>query len=310
MSVVLRADDPVPPALRGASIALGNFDGVHLGHRAVVEAAAHAARGRPLAAAVFNPHPRRHFRPDAPPFRLQSARQRAEALFALGVTAVHELRFDAAMAAMTDEDFVRDVLAARLGAAHVAVGFDFRFGRERMGNAESLTALGARQGFTVEVVDEVDDAGHETKVSSTAIRAALAAGEPQRADQLLGRPWAIEGVVIDGAKRARGIGFATANVGLADYVRPLYGVYATQTDIGDGVWLPGVSNCGVKPTVAADSEPLLETHIFDVTPDLYGKRIETRLIAFLRAEKKFDSFEALTQQIAEDARQARAVLNA
>jgi riboflavin kinase/FMN adenylyltransferase len=308
MGTVLRSDEAVPPALRGASIALGNFDGVHLGHRAVVEAAAHAARGRPLAAAVFNPHPRRHFKPDAPPFRLQSAHQRAEALFALGVGAVHELHFDAAMAAMTDEAFVRDVLVARLGAAHVAVGFDFRFGRERMGDAQSLTALGARYGFTVEIVDAVDDAGHETKVSSTAVRAALAAGDCARAAELLGRPWAIEGVVIDGAKRGRTIGFATANVGLADYVRPLFGVYATTTDIGDGVWLPGVSNCGVKPTVGGDNAPLLETHIFDVAPDLYGKRIETRLVAFLRPEKKFDSFEALTQQIAEDAARARAAL--
>jgi riboflavin kinase/FMN adenylyltransferase len=266
-----------------------------------------AAQGRPLAAAVFEPHPRRYFQPDAPPFRLQSARQRAAALFALGVGVVHELRFDATMAARTDEDFARDVLAARIGAAHVAVGFDFRYGRDRMGDARSLEQHGARYGFTVEIVDEVDEAGHAEKVSSTAVRTALQAGDPAHAAELLGRPWAIEGEVIQGAQRGRTIGFATANVALADYVRPRFGVYATRTDIGDGRWLAGVSNCGVKPTVGADA-PLLETHIFDVAPDLYGRRIETQLIAFLRPEMKFASFEALTAQIAEDAKQARAAL--
>lgn len=307
MGEVLSADTPVPAAARGASVALGNFDGVHRGHQAVVAAAARAAQGRPLAAAVFEPHPRRYFQPDAPPFRLQSARQRAGALFALGVSAVHELRFDATMAARTDEDFARDVLAARIGAAHVAVGFDFRYGRDRMGDARSLQQHGARYGFTVEIVDEVDEAGHPEKVSSTAVRNALQAGDPAHAAELLGRPWAIEGEVIQGAQRGRTIGFATANVSLADYVRPKFGVYATRTDIGDGRWHAGVANCGVKPTVGADA-PLLETHIFDVSPDLYGKRIETQLIAFLRPEQKFESFEALTTQIAEDAKQARAVL--
>lgn len=307
MTQVLRADDPLPADARGASVALGNFDGVHLGHQAVVAAAARAARGRPLAAAVFEPHPRRYFLPEAPPFRLQTARQRATALAALDVGAVHELRFDAAMARMSDEDFAREVLAARLGAAHVAIGFDFRYGRDRMGDAASLQRHGARLGFSIEIVDEVDEAGHATKVSSSAVRAALQAGDPARAAELLGRPWAIEGDVIAGAQRARTIGFATANVALADYVRPQFGVYATRTDIGDGVWRAGVSNCGVKPTVGA-LEPLLETHIFDLTADLYGKRIETQLIAFLRPEKKFENFEALTQQIVADAEAARRVL--
>lgn len=304
---IFTADDAVPAGVRGAAVALGNFDGVHRGHQAVVAAA--AAQDRPLTAAVFEPHPRRFFRPDSPPFRLQTAGQRARALQALGVQVLHELRFDARMAAMTDEDFARDVLAGRLGVADVAVGFDFRFGHNRVGDATTLQALGARFGFAVEIVNAVDEAGHDAKVSSTAVRAALAAGDPVRAAQLLGRPWAIEGVVIDGLKRARSIGFPTANVGLGDYVRPLFGVYATMTDIGDGTWRPGVSNCGVKPTVGAIDEPLLETHLFDVSPDLYGKRVETRLIAFLRPERKFESFDALKAQIAEDSVAARRALD-
>ncbi len=300
------AAEPVPPSVRGASLALGNFDGVHRGHQAVVAAA--AAHDLPLMAAVFEPHPRRFFRPDGPPFRLQTSAQRARALAAIGVQVLHEITFNRALADMTDEAFVRDVIVGRIGAARVAVGFDFRYGHNRMGDADSLVRHGDRFGFKTEIVDEVDDAQHAGKVSSTEIRDALAAGEVARAADLLGRPWAIEGVVIDGMKRARGIGFATANVGLADYVRPLYGVYATMTDVGDGQWRAGVSNCGVKPTVGGVPEPLLETHIFDFAGNIYGKSVETRLLHFLRPEQKFESFEALTKQIADDATHAKVLL--
>ena len=303
---VFTAAEKIPAGARGASVALGNFDGVHRGHQAVVAAA--AAYDLPLMAAVFEPHPRRFFRPDSPPFRLQSSRQRARALADLGVVVLHEIRFDRALADMTDEQFVKDILVDRLGVKHVAVGFDFRYGHNRMGDAESLGRYGVQFGFTAEIVDEVDDAQHEGKVSSTEIRDALQAGDVARAADLLGRPWAIEGVVIDGFKRARGIGFPTANVALGDYVRPLYGVYATMTDVGDGQWRPGVSNCGVRPTVGAGHEPLLETHIFDFDGDLYGRLTETRPLHFLRPEQKFENFEALTKQIADDAAQARRLL--
>lgn len=303
---IFAADDRVPDDARGAAVALGNFDGVHRGHQAVVAAA--AGHGKALAAAVFEPHPRRFFQPDAPPFRLQSAAQRARALEALGVTALHTLRFDRAMADRDDTAFARDILVDRIGAAHVAVGFDFRFGHDRIGDAARLQALGAQHGFTVEVADAVDDARHAGKVSSSDIRAAVQAGDMDRAADLLTRPWAIEGVVIDGFKRARGIGFPTANVGLSDYVRPMFGVYATRTDRGDGQWRAGVSNVGVKPTVGGVSEPLIETHVFDWSGDLYGRTVETQLLKFLRPEQKFESFEALTAQIAKDAEDARRLL--
>jgi len=295
----------LPDDARGASIALGNFDGVHLGHQAVIAAARAGAGGKRVAAAVFEPHPRRFFQPDAPPFRLQTSGQRARALAAAGADLIIEIAFDAALSQMTDEAFAKDVLVERLGAARVAIGFDFRFGRGRMGDAAALKRHGATFGFDVEVVDAVDDGHDPEKVSSTAIRNALQAGEMTEATRLLGRPWAIEGVVIAGMQRARGIGFPTANVAFGDYQRPRFGVYATQTDIGDGVWRPGVSNCGVKPTVGGFTEPLLETHIFDFGADLYGRTVETRLMHFLRAEKKFESFEALTAQIAQDGAAAR-----
>lgn len=301
----VRADSLLPEEHRGASIALGNFDGVHLGHQAVIAAAARGANGRRIAAAVFEPHPRRVLRPDSPPFRLQSSAQRARALGACGADTLIEIPFDAALSQMSDEAFARDVLAGRLGAARVAVGSDFRFGHDRIGDTDALQRYGARFGFAVEIVDAVDDGHHPDKVSSSTIRAALQSGEMVEAARLLSRPWAIEGVVIAGQQRARAINFATANVALGDYLHPMYGVYATETDVGDGMWRAGVSNCGVKPTVGGVAEPLLETHLFDFNADLYGRTIETRLIGFIRAERKFESFEALTKQIAEDARAAR-----
>lgn len=291
---------------RLASIALGNFDGVHMGHQAVLAAAKAGAHDRLVAAAVFEPHPRRFFKPDSEPFRLQTSRQRARALAACGAEALIEIAFDAALSKMSDEAFAREIIAERIGAARVAVGVDFRFGRDRMGDTAALAKYGERYDFEVEIVDAVDDGHHPDKVSSTSIRTALQSGDVADAARLLGRSWAIEGKVISGMQRARSIGFATANVALGDYLRPMFGVYATLTDIGDGVWRAGVSNCGVKPTVGSVAEPLLETHIFDFSGDLYGRIVETQLVRFIRAERKFDSFEALTTQIAEDSRVARA----
>jgi riboflavin kinase / FMN adenylyltransferase len=302
------AQSRLPDSARGASIALGNFDGVHLGHQAVLAAACAGADGRRVAAAVFEPHPRRFFKPDAPPFRLQSSRQRARALATCGADALIQIAFDTALSQMSDEAFARDIIVDRIGAARVAVGVDFRFGHNRTGDTAALTKHGARYGFDVEIVDAVDDGHHPDKVSSTSIRAALQTGDMADATRLLGRPWALEGEVITGMQRARGIGFATANVALGDYLRPMFGVYATLSDIGDGVWRAGVSNCGVKPTVGGVAEPLLETHIFDFDGNLYGKIVETQLVRFIRAERKFDSFEALTTQIADDAKAAQALL--
>ena len=302
---------PVPSDARGASIALGNFDGVHRGHRAVLDFARSAAQARGLAlgAAVFEPHPRRFFHPDAPPFRLQSRAQRARALGEAGAVHVYEIGFDEALSQLSDAAFAEQVLVRRLGAAHVSVGAHFRFGRGRMGDVASLKALGAKHGFEVAALPELTDPAG-VKISSTAIRAVVAQGEIEVATHMLGRAWAVEGVVERGFQRGRGLGFATANVRLGDYQRPKLGVYAIRAHLGDGNWRPGVASIGVNPTFTDVPEPLLEAHLFDFDADLYGRMIEVQLIACLRAEAKFDTTEALAAQIAADAAQARAILSA
>lgn len=291
---------------RGAAIALGNFDGVHLGHQAVISAARRTAQilGAPLGVAVFEPHPRRVFQPDAPPFRLQTIEQRARTLETLGVSELYEIGFDRALSQLSDEAFARLVLAERLGVAHVSVGGDFRFGAGRMGDVESLKRLGAELGFGVEAVAPIGDGA---KISSSAIREAVAAGAMDKAATLLGRPWAIEGVVQHGFARGRGFGFATANVALGEYVQPRLGVYAVRVSI-DGVTYDGVASVGVNPTLGVLPAPLLEAHIFDFDADLYGKTIEVELLAFLRDEAKFENAEILARQIAEDAAAARSLL--
>jgi riboflavin kinase / FMN adenylyltransferase len=302
------------PLAKGASLALGNFDGVHRGHQAVIAAAVeHAhAHGQPAGAVVFEPHPRQLFQPKAEPFRLQSGAQRARALRSLGAETVIEIRFDRAFSSLSPEAFAKDILAVRIGAAHICIGMDFRYGQGRRGDAQTLQAQGAAFGFAVTVVDAVDDSDHPgDKISSSAVREALQAGDPALAERLLGRPFAIEGPVIHGQARGRTINFPTANLALGAYLRPQLGVYAVRAKLEDGEVLPGVANLGVRPTVAgADAEPLLETHLFDFEGDLYAQTIEVALIAFLRAERKFESFEALTRQIAEDAAAARALLTA
>jgi riboflavin kinase/FMN adenylyltransferase len=286
-------------------VALGNFDGVHRGHVAVI-AAAVAAGPAPLLAAVFEPHPREHFQPGTEPFRLQDRGQRAAALGALGVQAVIEIGFTDALAQLSDSAFVDAYLANAMGVRHVAVGFDYTFGRGRMGDGARLRALGEQRGFGVSVVPALIADG--VKVSSTLIRSHLRAGDMAAATALLGRPFAIAGPVITGFQRGRTIGFPTANQALSAYQRPRFGVYASLANVGDGLWRPAVSNCGVKPTVGGTDTPLLETHVFDFTGDLYGRRIEVALVDFLRPETKFDSFPALTAQIGRDADQARALL--
>ena len=300
----------LPEGLRGAAIALGNFDGVHLGHQRVIAAAAEAARriGAPLGVVSFDPHPRLYFQPDAEPFHVMTIAQQARALDALGVERFYLLTFGAGLASMSDEDFAREVLAEGLGARWVAAGFDVTYGKGRTGGPAELKAQGERFGFGVSIVERIDDEGGK-KLSSTAVRDALHEGRPEKAAAILGRPFAIEGEVIHGDKRGREIGVPTANVRLGDYVRPKYGIYAVRVRLPDGRRLDGVANLGVRPMFETP-EPLLEVWLFDFEGDLYGQVIETELVAYLRPEMKFDGLDALKAQIDEDAAQARAVLSA
>jgi riboflavin kinase/FMN adenylyltransferase len=276
----------------------------------VIGAARQAAErlSAPLAVVTFEPHPRRWFQPEAAPFRLMSLAQMARAIDGLGVDRLHVLPFDAEMAAMTDEAFARDVLSGGLGLCHAAVGFDFTYGKGRTGSAEGLLRIGQDLGFSVSVTGRMDDASG-LKLSSSAVREALAAGDMARATRILGRPFAIEGEVVHGDKRGRTIGVPTANVRMGDYMRPAYGVFATRTRLADGRWIDGVANLGVRPMFETP-EPLLEVWLFDFTGDLYGQVVETRLIERLRGEMAFESLDALKVQIDADAQAARAVLAA
>lgn len=308
---VFAADTPLPDDARGGVLAIGKFDGVHRGHQNVIAAARAAATARalPLAAATFDPHPRTLFNPDAASFHLQSPAQMQRALAALGAARLFALRFDAALMAMSDRDFAARILVERFGVAHVVVGQNFRFGHERCGSVDSLAALGQSLGFSVEAAPPALIAPGGGWISSTAIRAALAEGDIISATSMLGRPWTIDGVVQEGFRRGRTIGFPTLNVPLGAYQRPRLGVYAVRVDIGDGLWRDGVANIGVNPTTGELPAPLLETHLFHFDEELYGRRIETQLIAFLRPEAKFASLEAMQIQIQQDAQTARALLS-
>lgn len=305
---VIRGWRDLPAERRGAAVAIGAFDGVHRGHQAVIAQARAAAQaiGAPLGVVSFDPHPRRWFQPDAAPFRLMTPDQMAAALEPLGVERLYLLAFDGEMAAMSDEGFARQVLAEGLGVRHAAVGFDFTFGKGRTGSPEALAGYGRALGFTVSVADRMDDADG-LKLSSSAVREALKAGDMARAAAILGRPWAIAGAVIHGDKRGRTIGVPTANIDLGDYMRPAYGIYATRTRLPDGRVIDGVASLGVRPMFAVET-PLLEVWLFDFDEDLYGQVVETRLIAFLRPEMAFDGLEALKAQIDRDAAAARGVL--
>lgn len=295
----------LPESARGASIALGNFDGLHAGHKAVMEAARIAGHGR-FAVATFEPPPRAYFRPGDPPFRIFRPERRNAAILAAGASTVFELPFNGEMAAMTDEGFVRNVLVDGLGASHVSVGFDFRFGRGRMGHAQRLSSLGRALGFGVTIVEEVE--GRGAKASSTAIRQALMAGEPDLAAGMLGGPWTADGIVESGEQNGRKLGFPTANLQLGELIHPKHGVYAVRARIeGEADWRPGVANFGRTPTTGL-RDPLLETHIFDFKGDIYGKRLEVQLVAYLRPEKRFDSLDLMVEQMHLDSAEARAIL--
>jgi riboflavin kinase/FMN adenylyltransferase len=295
----------LPEAAQGAAIALGNFDGVHLGHAAVVRAA-HAARpDRKVAVLTFEPHPREFFRPQDPPFRLMMAAERAEALSALGVSILYELPFNAAFSHLTATQFVADVLRGGLGAAHLACGADFAFGHRRGGDVSLLAAQAESHGIGLTLVPAVTDA--EGPITSSRIRRLLQDGYPERAILLLGRPYSIRGEVIHGDARGRTIGFPTANVPLLRHLEPCRGVYAVTARLADGV-VKGVANIGARPTVGG-TESRLEAHLFDYAGDLYGAEITVALQAFIREERKFASFDELKTQISRDADTARALLD-
>ncbi|MEM6899474.1 MAG: riboflavin biosynthesis protein RibF [Pseudomonadota bacterium] len=294
----------LPKATAGMAVALGNFDGIHAGHRAVIDAA--RASGHRLAVATFEPPPRALFRPDDPPFRIFSPERRNAALLGLGAEAVFELPFNKDMASMTDEAFARNVLHEGLKAAHVAVGFDFRFGRGRMGDAPRLASLGRAMGFGVTIVEKIEALGD--KASSTAMRQALRAGMPEKVAELLGHAWIVDGVVEHGEKRGRTIGFPTANLHLGDLIHPRHGVYAVRVRLpGEDDWRDAVANFGRTPTTGI-RDPLLETVVLDWEGDLYGKRIEVAFVAFLRPEEKYDSMDLMIEQMHRDVENARAAL--
>ena len=303
----LTHDQPLPEALRGSIVALGNFDGFHLGHQAVVNRA--IALGfherRPVIVATFDPHPVRFFKPDVPPFRLTSLDQR-ERLFAhAGADAMLVFRFDAELASMDADAFVAEILARRLGVAGVVTGDDFSFGKGRTGDVDLLRKLGEQYGVRAEAVAQVMIDGE--RVSSGRIREALAAGDPGTATHLLTRPFAVEAVVERGDGRGHALGFPTANVSLGRYQRPAYGIYAVRIRLDDNSEHSGVASFGVRPTFE-EGEEYLETFIFDWDGDLYDRTIEIGLIAYLRPEAKFDSVEALVEQMRKDEAEARRLL--
>jgi riboflavin kinase/FMN adenylyltransferase len=305
-ATILRDWRDLPATAQGATVALGNFDGVHLGHAHLLRTA-HAARpDTPLAVLTFEPHPREFFRPDDPPFRLTLSGERAAALALLGVALVYELPFDAGFSLMSAEDFIVGVLHAGLAARHLVCGPDFAFGRRRGGDMALLTARAEALGIGLTTATVLSDEGGP--ISSSRIRRALQDGYPERATALLGRPWAIPGPVTHGDKRGRTIGFPTANIPLGRHLEPARGVYAVTVRLPGGTTRPGVANIGRRPTVNAGPESRLEVNIFDFEGDLYGAELAVSLHAFLRGERKFSGIDELRAQIAADAAQARAIL--
>ena len=297
----------VPDSLKGSILALGNFDGFNLGHQAVVSRAVARAfhERRPVIVATFDPHPVRFFKPDLPPFRLTNLDQR-EALFAhAGADAMLVFEFNEELRSTSAEDFVDDLLAKRIGAAAVVTGDDFGFGKGRTGNVEVLKRLAAERGIAAEAVAPVVLDG--VRVSSGRIREALVAGDTATATHLLTRDFTIEGVVERGDARGRELGYPTANLSLGDYQRPKYGIYAVRVTLDDGSEHPGVASLGVRPTFEPPRE-LLEAHLFGFDGDLYGRKIEVALHAFIREERKFESADALVAEMRNDEAQARHLL--
>lgn len=296
----------LPREARGATVALGNFDGVHLGHAALVRAA-HAARpDAPRAVLTFEPHPREVFRPDDPPFRLTLSAERAAALAALGIELLYELPFTQEFSLMPAEAFVSEVLHQGIGARHLVCGPDFAFGHRRGGDTSFLAQRAESLGMGLTLMPLVKDA--QGPLSSSRIRRALQDGYPERATAELGRPWAIRGEVAHGDKRGRTIGFPTANIALGRHLEPARGVYAVTVRLPDGSVRQGAANIGRRPTVNAGPESRLEVNVFDFSGDLYGAELTVALHAYIRPEQKFSGLDALKAQIAADAAEAKRLL--
>lgn len=309
---IIRSLDDVEPRHRGSVAAIGNFDGVHLGHRAVIGEAARIAGDlhAQIGVVTFEPHPRAFFQPNLDPFRLTTSDGRSTRLEDLGVDLVFEIPFDRAFAELSAEAFIDEILQGALGLRHVVIGYDFNFGHRRRGTPDMLIDRAAHSGFgatKVAPVHESDGAVY----SSSRIRQCLHEGDPRGAASLLGAPWEIQATVEEGDRRGRTIGFPTANLRLGDLLCPRLGVYAVRAMLcdgeGAGVWMPGVANLGVRPTVN-DRGVLLEVNLFDREIDLYGREMRVRLVDFIRAERKFGGLDELTAQIAADAAQARELL--
>jgi len=308
---IYRHFETLPAEARGAAIAVGNFDGVHLGHQAVIGEAGRIARslGLPWAVLTFEPHPRRVFQPDQPPFRLTPFRAKARALEAMGVDAMIVQRFNREFSQRPAEDFVTEVLVGGFGARHVVAGYDFVFGYQRGGNCEMLLAMGQKLGFGFTAVSAVE-ADDGVVYSSTGVRNCLREGDVRGAAAILGRPFSIEGRVAHGDQRGRTIGFPTANLHLGSTVRPALGVYAVRLGMGSGAefaWRDGVANIGKRPTFGGE-DVILEVHLMDFDTDLYGQAVTVTLIEHIRPEKKFDGLDPLRAQIAADTDQARKIL--
>ena len=311
---IFRHFDDVPDSLKGAVVAIGNFDGVHRGHQALIGEARRMAeeRNAPLGVLAFEPHPQEFFRPAPQSFRLTPFRTKARLIAEQGADVLYALHFDAAMAGRSAQDFILDVLVRGLGVGAVVVGSDFQFGKGRTGNVTMLSYMGEMEGFGVTVFDPVI-AHDDEKISSTEIRDALKAGKPEVAARLLGHWWSVEARVEHGDKRGRTIGFPTANMKLTDVMHPAFGVYAVRAKVIEDDKVisthEGVANFGIRPMFET-SVPLLETYLFDFAGDLYGKHMAVELIAYLRPEKKLDGLDALKAQIAQDSDEARRALAA
>jgi riboflavin kinase/FMN adenylyltransferase len=309
---IFRHYHDIPDAYKGAAVALGNFDGVHRGHQALIGEAGRIAKakGVPFGVIAFEPHPQEFFRPQTESFRLTPFRTKARLIAELGADVMYALSFDAEMAKKQAHEFVTEVLANGLGVSAIVVGEDFQFGKGRTGNVASLIEMGKQHGFEVKVFEPVTAEGHE-KISSTRIREALKQGRPDEAAELLGHWWSAESRVEHGDARGRTIGFPTANMRIDDFLRPAYGVYAVRaTVIEDDKPVgryDGVANFGVRPMYKIET-PLLETFLFDFDGDLYGKHLSVEFVHYIRSEAKLDGLEALKAQIAKDSDAARVVL--
>jgi riboflavin kinase / FMN adenylyltransferase len=306
--IVVQGSDDVPAAARGGVLAIGNFDGVHRGHQALIAAAIEEGKrlGAPAGAIVFEPHPREFFQPDKPHFRLTPLTRKLALLGELGLDVAVVVRFDAALVGLTAEAFIERVLVRGLGVRHAVVGYDFRFGKGRTGDPETLRRAGAAHGFGVTVVAQVAEAGEV--FSSSAIRAELAQGDVRGAADMLGHWWRVAGTVIGGAKRGTGLGYPTANLVLPSGTALAHGIYAVRVYV-EGRRLDGAAYLGTRPTFD-DGEAVLEVFLFDFDGDLYGRVIEVEFIGFVRADAKFASAAALQDQIAKDCARAQELLAA